>query len=59
MMPQLVGSLGVGRFLDWGVVEALGALGGVVVFWDARVLELIEAEVGAFSISCHFKARII
>lgn len=36
-------------------MEAKGALGGVVVSWDDKVLELIEVEVGAFSISSHFK----
>ncbi|RVW77811.1 hypothetical protein CK203_054452 [Vitis vinifera] len=45
----------VGRFLGWGAVNARGAVGGVVVFWDKRVLELVGLEVGIFSISCQFK----
>ena len=48
-------SLGVGRFLEWGVLNARGAVGGVVVLWDNRVLELVRMEVGLFSISCRFK----
>ncbi|RVW64198.1 hypothetical protein CK203_046363 [Vitis vinifera] len=48
-------SLGVGRFLEWGVLNARGAVGGVVVLWDNRVLELVRMEVGLFSISCWFK----
>ena len=48
-------SLGVGRFLGWGAVNARGAAGGVVVIWDNRVLELVGIEVGLFSISCRFK----
>ena len=48
-------SLGVGRFLEWGVLNARGAAGGVVVLWDNRVLELVGMEVGLFSISCRFK----
>ncbi|XP_059597084.1 uncharacterized protein LOC132254750 [Vitis vinifera] len=48
-------SLGVGRFLEWGALDARGAVGGVVVFWDNRVLELMGMEVGIFSISCRFK----
>ena len=36
-------------------MSARGAAGGVVVFWDKRVLELVGMEVGIFSISCHCK----
>ena len=45
MSIRVVRSLGVGRFLEWGVVNARGAAGGVVVFWDNRVLELVGMEV--------------
>ncbi|RVW91675.1 LINE-1 reverse transcriptase-like [Vitis vinifera] len=51
----VVRSLGVGRFLEWGDLDARGAARGVVVFWDNRVLELMGLEVGLFSISCRFK----
>ena len=51
----IVHSLGMGRFLGWGVMSARGAAGGVVVFWDNRVLELMGMEVGLFSVSCRFK----
>ncbi|RVW51474.1 hypothetical protein CK203_084032 [Vitis vinifera] len=55
MSLGVVRSLGVGRFLEWGALDARGAAGGVVVFWDNRVLELMGLEVGLFSISCRFK----
>ena len=55
MTLGVVRSLGVGRFLDWGVLNARGAAGGVLVFWDKRVLELEGMEVGLFSVSCRFK----
>ena len=45
----------MGRFLGCGAVSARGAAGGVVVFWDNRVLELVGMEVGLFSILCRFK----
>ena len=51
----MVRSLGVGRFLEWGALNARGATGGVVVLWDNRVLELMGMEVGLFSIYCRFK----
>ncbi|KAL6332404.1 hypothetical protein AAG906_004980 [Vitis piasezkii] len=55
MSIRVVRSLGVRRFLEWGVVNARGVAGGVVVFWDNRVLELVGMEVCQFSISCCFK----
>ncbi|RVW23505.1 Transposon TX1 uncharacterized 149 kDa protein [Vitis vinifera] len=48
--------------LEWSInykgarkEKSLGATGGVVVFWDNRVLELMGMEVGLFSVSCRFK----
>ena len=46
-------SLEVGRCLEWGAVNSRGA--AMVVFWDNRVLQMVEMEVGKFSVSCHFK----
>ena len=54
MSREIVHSLGVRRFLSWGAMSARGAAGGVVVFWDKRVLELVGMEAGLFSISCRF-----
>ena len=55
MSRGLIWSLGVRRFLEWGIVDSRGTTGGIVVIWDNRVLELIELENGEHSISCHFK----
>ena len=55
MSRRIVHSLGVGKFLGWGAMSARGAAGGVVVFWDNRVLELVGMEVSLFSILCCFK----
>ena len=55
MSIRMVQSLGVGRFLQWGAMNARGASKGVVVFCDNKVLEMVRMEVGQFSISCHFK----
>ena len=55
MSLGVVRSLGVRRYLGWGALNARGAIGEVVVFWDNRVLELVGMEVGLFSISCRFK----
>lgn len=41
--------------MEWGALNLWGSVGGILVFWDSRVLELIGMEIGAFSISCLFK----
>ena len=48
-------SLGVGRHLDWSAVNSRGATGGILVFWDNRMFELVDLEEGEYSISCRFK----
>ena len=55
MSKMIVRSLGVGRCLDWKVLNSRGASSGVLVLWDKKVLQLLEAEVGNFSVSCRFK----
>ena len=55
MSNGLVKSLRVGSCLEWGVLNSRGAVGGVLVFWDNKVLQLEEMEVGKFTISCRFK----
>ena len=54
MTGGVVRSLGVGRFSKWGNLNSEGASGGIV-FWDNRVLQLQDLEVGKFSVSCRFR----
>ena len=55
MTEEVVRSSGSGRFLDWGAMGAQGSAGGILVCWDKRSLELLEMEMGNFSISCRLK----
>ena len=55
MTIGIVRSLGVGRHLDLSVVNSRGATGGILVFWDNRVFELVDLEEGEYSISFRFK----
>ncbi|KAL6323907.1 hypothetical protein AAG906_005904 [Vitis piasezkii] len=55
MTMGLVRSLGVGRNIEWRAVNSRGAAGGILVFWDNRLVELVGWEEGVFSISCRFK----
>ena len=36
-------------------MDARSQSGGILVFWDNRVLELLDMELCAFSVSCCFK----
>ena len=55
MSKGVVRSLGIGRFLDWGALDASGFAGGILICWDKRTLDVLELEVGQFSISCRFR----
>ena len=47
--------MGASRNVQWGAMDAHGATGGILLFWDFRVLELVDMVIGLFSISCHFR----
>ncbi|RVW76914.1 hypothetical protein CK203_051556 [Vitis vinifera] len=55
MTEGLVRSLASGRLLDWGAMGAQGAAGGILICWDKRTLEVLEMEMGQFSISCRLR----
>ena len=42
-------------FIDWLYLGFEGAFGGILLMWDRRAIEKIEAAVGFCSISCRFK----
>lgn len=51
----LTHSLGASRLSEWGAANSGGAAGGILIFWDLRVLELVGMEIGEHSITYHFK----
>ena len=55
MTEGIVRSLGIGRFLGWEALDAMGSEGGVLVVWDKRSLDLLDKEMGSFSISWRFR----
>ncbi|RVX23718.1 Transposon TX1 uncharacterized 149 kDa protein [Vitis vinifera] len=55
MSEGVVRSLGSGRFLDWRALDADGAVGGLLICWDKRSLEILDWEEGQFSLSCRFR----
>ena len=55
MSEGVARSLGSGRFLDWKALDAEGAVGGILICWDKRSLDILDWEEGQFSLSCRFK----
>ena len=55
MTTVVARSLGVGRNYDWRALDAEGTAGGILLFWDKKIMELVDSEIGLFSISCLFK----
>ena len=51
----IVRSLDTGRFLGREALAAMGSVGGVLVVWDKRSLELLDKEMGSFSFSCKYR----
>ena len=47
--------LGIGRFSNWKSAYSRGLSRGILVFWDDRVLVLLEVEMSVHSFSCRFK----
>lgn len=45
MLREIIRSLGVGNFLEWGAMSARGAFRGVLIFWGSGVVELLDTKV--------------
>ena len=48
-------SLATGKFVDWAASNAEGASGGIHIFWDSRILQLLEVERSCVTLSCCFR----
>ena len=55
MTTAVARSLGAGRIYDWRALNAEGSTGGILLFWDKKIMELVDSENGIFSISCLLK----
>ena len=55
MTLRMARSLGAGRFTNWGIVDASGSVGCILLLWDKRNLEVIETVNGVFSVSYLFR----
>ena len=51
----MIQSLGGVWCTEWRALNARGTVGGIVVFWNSKVLHLVKVEEGSFSVSCRFR----
>ena len=52
MNINMVRSLGVGRCLNWKVLNVERSVGGILLLWDNSHISLVDSVVGSFSVSC-------
>lgn len=52
----IVHSLWSYQSMGWVDLVSNGALRGIIMMWDRRVVELIDHFVGDFLMACHFKS---
>ena len=49
-------SLATERFANWTAVNAKGgASGGILIFWDSRMMQLVDVEEIRYSLPCKFR----
>ena len=41
--------------MDWAYVNAVGASGGILIFWDSRMMQLVDVEESRYSLLCKFQ----
>jgi exonuclease III len=51
-------SLWGSQYVDWVALDATNTAGGIVLMWDTRVVEKIDAEIGQFSVSCYWHGLV-
>ena len=39
-------------YVGWEALSAVNTAGGIILMWDKRVLEKIDAHIGEYSVSC-------
>jgi len=52
---RIVKSLWGSQFADWCYLPSSGASGGILLMWDRRLVEKLEAHVGEYVVACNFR----
>jgi len=56
-VQDLVKQIWAGRWIKYACLEASGTRGGILMLWDSRMWEGEIMQVGAYTLSCKFKAQ--
>ncbi|KAM3252928.1 hypothetical protein P3L10_006998 [Capsicum annuum] len=54
---ELIKQIWAGRWIKYACLEASGTRGGILLLWDSRIWEGEILQVGAYTLSCKFKAQ--
>uniref|UniRef100_A0A2N9FRJ8 Reverse transcriptase domain-containing protein n=1 Tax=Fagus sylvatica TaxID=28930 RepID=A0A2N9FRJ8_FAGSY len=54
---RMVRSLWGHQHVDWVALNATNSVGGIVLMWDTRVVEKVDAAVGQYSVSCYWHGQ--
>lgn len=52
---RIVCSLWGNQYVGWEALNATNTVGGILLMWYKRLLDLIDSFVGCFSVSCNWK----
>jgi hypothetical protein len=53
---RLIRSLWGNVYAGWEALPAVNTAGGIILMWDKRVLEMIDAHIGEYSVSCQWRS---
>jgi exonuclease III len=51
---RMVRSIWGNLHVDWVALDAFNTTGGILLMWDTRVVEKVDAVVGHYSVSCYW-----
>ena len=55
---RMVRSLWGNQHVDWVALDAINTVGGILLMWDSRVVEKIDAAMGHNSVSCYWHGLV-
>ncbi len=55
---RIIQSIWGNRFVGWAAPNAVNTVGGILLLWDKRVLEMTDSRVGSFLVSCCWKGLL-
>ncbi|KAG5598653.1 hypothetical protein H5410_030023 [Solanum commersonii] len=57
-VQELIKQIWAGRWIKYACLEASGTRGGILILWDSKIWEGETLQVGAYTLSCKFRAQL-